>query len=323
MKNQNHLQITALKNLIFAELKDYIDRDYVLLDVPDYDNIGDNLIWEGELEFLKNFKFNKLYEASYLFQMQKKIPSNALILMQGGGNFGDIYLKTQQERLKIIRNNLEKRILIFPQTLHYQNKENIKKDAEIINQHPDLILCVRDVPSQDLAKDYFPNAIIKLLPDMAFCIDPDRFFHPKGDPNKNLLLKRRDGELGEIPEIPSKSDILDWPPFNLSKEERWAKIQRDRRLDKIAKKLQEFFLFRSFVDSKYGIKGRNRREKYIQMGVEFFQPYEKIYTTRLHGLILGILMGKEMIVLDNSYGKLSNFSNQWLNDFENVRILKS
>lgn len=318
--NLNLSQINRLKNLIIQELKPLINRDYVLLDVPDYDNIGDNLIWEGELEFLKEVPHRKLYEASYLFFQQKKIPQNAIILFQGGGNFGDIYTKTQTERLKIISENRDKKIIIFPQTIHYQNIENLKKDAEIIRSHPDLIFCVRDRVSFDLVKKWFPNVHPKLLPDMAFCIDPKRFDLPS-TAHKILLMKRNDGELGKIPEIDGQFDTLDWPTFNLSKEERWKKMGRQRKYDKMAIAFQKLPILKAFVDNRYGLKSRTGRENYIEIGTEFFSQYDKIYTTRLHGLILGILMGKDMKVLDNSYGKLRNFYKEWLMDFEDVEIV--
>lgn len=318
--NLNLSHINRLKNLIIQELKPLIDRDYVLLDVPDYDNIGDNLIWEGELEFLKEVPHRKLYEASYLFFQQKKIPGHSIILFQGGGNFGDIYTKTQKERLKIISENRDKKIIILPQTIHYQNIENLKKDAEIIRAHPDLIFCVRDRVSFDLVQKHFPNVFPKLLPDMAFCIDPKRFDLPS-TAHKTLLMKRNDGELGKIPFINGSFDTLDWPTFNLSKEERWKKISQQRRIDKMANAFQKLPIFNTLVDSRYGLKSRQGKEKYIQTGINFFSQYDKIYTTRLHGLILGILMGKDMKVLDNSYGKLTNFYKEWLEDFEKVKIV--
>lgn len=298
-----------------------IDRDYVLLDVPDYDNIGDNLIWEGELAFLKEVPHQKMYEASYLFFQQKKIPKNSIILLQGGGNFGDIYVKTQEERLRIIADNSDKKIIIFPQTIYYQNEENLKKDAEIINAHHELIFCVRDQVSFDLVKKHFPNVQPKLLPDMAFCIDPKHFEVPSTG-NKTLLMKRNDGEFGTIPKIEGEFDTLDWPTFNLTKEERWEKVGRQRKLDKIAIEFQKIPILNSFIDSRYGLKSRKGKENYIQTGIDFFSQYDRIYTTRLHGLILGVLMGKDMKVLDNSYGKLTNFYKEWLVDFENVVVQK-
>lgn len=320
MTNLNLSKITKLKNLITDELTPLIDSDYVLLDIPDHDNIGDNLIWDGELEFLKNIQKKKLYEASFLFFEQKRVQRNAVILIHGGGNFGDIYKRTQVERIKIIADNLDKKIIIFPQTVYYQNKENLITDSLIVNSHPDLIFCVRDKSSFEIVKKYFPNTTPKLLPDMAFCIDPKHFEVPPIG-HKTLLMKRNDGELGNIPKIEGKFDTLDWPTFNLTKEKRWKKVGRQRRLDKIAIQLQKIPFLNSLVDSRYGIKSINGKENYIQIGIDFFSQYDTIYTTRLHGLILGILMGKDMKVLDNSYGKLSGFYQQWLKDFENVEIL--
>src|SRR5690606_7789404 len=261
-----------------------------------------------------------LYEASYLFFQQKKIPPHAIILLQGGGNFGDIYTKTQEERLKIISENPDKKIIIFPQTIHYQNTENLKKDAEIIKKHPDLIFCVRDRISYDLVQEHFPNVLPKLLPDMAFCIDPKRFEAPISG-KKKLLMKRNDGELGNIPNVDGEFETLDWPTFNLTKQERWKKVGQQRRFDKMAIAFQKLPILNTWVDSRYGIKSRNGKEKHIQTGIDFFSQYETIYTTRLHGLILGILMGKDMKVLDNSYGKLTNFYKEWLVGFEGVEIV--
>lgn len=319
MSNLNLANIQRLKELIQKELTPLIDSDYVLLDVPDYDNIGDNLIWEGELAFLDEIPFQKKYEASYLFFEQKKIPNDTIILFQGGGNFGDIYTKTQKERLKIIHENHDKKIIIFPQTIYYSDYRNLENDAKIINEHPSLYFCVRDVPSLKIIENHFQNVHGILLPDMAFCMDPTKFVSPnKG--NKTLLMARKDGELGKLPQINVDYEQLDWPNFNVSKKERWKTLGRQQKLDKMAQYFQKYPILSSLVDSRYGLKSRDGREKYIKIGIDFFQNYDTIYTTRLHGLILGIFMDIDMKVLDNSYGKLSNFHQQWLQDFEKVEI---
>lgn len=319
----NSSKILKLREKIEKELLSLIDRDYVLLDIPDHDNIGDNLIWEGELEFLKNVKFQKRYECSLTFFEQKRIPNNSIILFHGGGNFGDIYPVVNEFRREVIKNNLDKKIIIFPQTIHYNSKANLEKDAKIINQHSNLTLCTRDRKSYNLALENFTNAKVLLLPDMAFCID-FQSLRTNSEERKVLVMDRKDGEkvsldLGNIGEY----DLLDWPTFNTTKEERYRKIRYDRRLDKIAKVFQKLPILSMLVDSRYGLKTRKGREDYIRKGVEFFNEYNTIYTTRLHGLILGILMGKDMKVLDNSYGKLTSFVEAWLSDFEKVEIYKN
>lgn len=47
MKNHNQEHIVKLQQIIYNTLDPIIDDDYSLLDIPDYNNIGDNLIWEG------------------------------------------------------------------------------------------------------------------------------------------------------------------------------------------------------------------------------------------------------------------------------------
>ena len=49
----------------------------------------------------------------------------------------------------------------------------------------------------------------------------------------------------------------------------------------------------------------------IQYGVDFINQYDVIYATRLHTAVLGYLLGKEVHLIDNSYGKISSFFNTW------------
>ena len=46
-------KIWELRQIIEEQLTPLINNDYVLYDLPYYSNIGDLLIWEGELSFLK------------------------------------------------------------------------------------------------------------------------------------------------------------------------------------------------------------------------------------------------------------------------------
>ena len=49
----------------------------------------------------------------------------------------------------------------------------------------------------------------------------------------------------------------------------------------------------------------------IQYGVEFINHYGVIYATRLHAAILGLLLGKKVHLIDNSYNKISAFFETW------------
>lgn len=117
---------TELKNIIYNRLSPLIDNHYVLYEVPFYNNVGDLLIWEGENQFLKNTKYKMVDCCSiYTYKENKHLSSNITILLQGGGNFGDIWRVHQEFRLKIIQEHPNNKIIIFPQTVYYQNHKTM------------------------------------------------------------------------------------------------------------------------------------------------------------------------------------------------------
>ena len=63
------------------------------------------------------------------------------------------------------------------------------------------------------------------------------------------------------------------------------------------------------------------RRKYTQIGISFLSPYHMIYTTRLHILILGVLLGKELYLINNTSGKVINFYNTWLKELNTIKKL--
>lgn len=76
--------VITLRKKIQASLTLLITNDYVLLDLPYYNNIGDTLIWEGTKEFLKTLPYKCLYYASKDSFRYRKLPSEAIILLSGG-----------------------------------------------------------------------------------------------------------------------------------------------------------------------------------------------------------------------------------------------
>ena len=80
--------IETLRERIRDTLTPLIAHDYVLLDLPYYDNIGDMLIWEGTREFLKTLPYKCLYYASKDSFRYRKLPTEAIILLLGGAILG-------------------------------------------------------------------------------------------------------------------------------------------------------------------------------------------------------------------------------------------
>ncbi|MBQ9093554.1 MAG: polysaccharide pyruvyl transferase family protein [Prevotella sp.] len=226
------------------------------------------------------------------------------------------------EHIKFLMNLLERypdnRILVFPQTIYYCDKEKCEKDLKILATHKDIYICARDGRSYEVIEPFLKQRAL-LVPDMAFCIPQDEIKNiaskvEKSD--KELFLLRRDGELssGNKNDIYSHNRVeLDWPTF-------YHKIFDGTFVFKSIAKLAHWNMpFMKSLLNLYCIKYFHKN--LLDIGITFLSPYSTIYTTRLHGCILGILLGKNIRLIDNSYGKNSTFYNTWLKDFDNVDLL--
>lgn len=315
MKINNKTKIASLKKLIEVTLTPLINSDYHLLDIPNHENIGDHLIAEGEIDFLKeNLSNYKCKQTSCLnsFKSQNIIKSD-ILLLHGGGNFGDIYPHHQNFKLDIIKKYPQNKIIMLPQTVYYQDINKLKVDIISMNEHQDLHVCARDAKSKEILEKAGATFNIYLLPDMAFCITGIKF--PESTLTKRALLMNR-VDCENITLDNKLIDFLSSKGYKITESD-WPTFQTTSFLLRLKRKLKS-------VKRKFGIieKEKSLQEKkdyYINMGVEFMSPYSIVATTRLHGMILAILMNKEIIMLDNSYGKLSSFYETWLSDLETIK----
>ena len=326
---KNTIQIKQLQDLIISTLTPLIDDECVLLEIPNYKNIGDSLIWKGEQIFLDRINRRPLYESNLFTFKPDYIKDSTIILLQGGGNFGDLYDASQSFRMEIISKYPNNKIILFPQTIFYKNEELMKIHLSKMAEHKYLYLCLRDQISFDTVKPYFDNSRLLLLPDMAFFIDlSDKISNVPT--NKNLFFKRNDTELKkeqsmndfeELGFSEANTDILDWPTYykssflnNLS--ERLSAIE-----GRVSKRFKNIPILNHFIDPAFGLKSQENLDAYLNTGVKMINRYDKVVTSRLHGLILSILLDKQIYILDNTYGKNKNFYNTWLTDFEDVSLI--
>lgn len=301
--------IENLSQKIKDELSPLIDSDYVLLDLPYYHNIGDLLIWAGEEAFLSQLPYNCLLRSSISFSDLEKIDEKTVILLQGGGNFGDLYRHHQEFRLSIIQKFPRNRIIILPQTIYFANWDTFRKEIDLYSKHNNLYMCVRDKFSYNIAK-FFGLKNVILLPDMAFCLGTlKESSHPKFS---KLLVKRVDKEGLKLPQkiADIKFDMVsDWPTY--SSENKTAN---------------------SFYELLRNSQNKAEVDEYaynilcprlIETGIDFISDFQKVYSTRLHACILSILLSRDVVVLNNSYGKNMNFYNTWLRGVEGIECESS
>lgn len=319
-------KVIQLKKCIEDVLIPLIDNDYVYLDLPYYSNLGDTLIWQGTLDFLKKVPYKCLRTTSANGNIHSKIIEknhNCIILFQGGGNFGDLWLLHNNFRKRVIAAFPDHKAIILPQTVFYEDRKHLEEDARFYSDHPKVSICARDENSFKLLKDNFPKNTIYLLPDMAFCMEIAKNKKNYYETKDSLFIKRIDKELSENEDyslVPENATISDWPTFmnNDYKEYRYLSILNryssaiDRRLKTNINNIVSDLYWKNIL-----------KKKNINIAINFLNEYRNIYTTRLHATILSVILNKSNInVFDNSYGKNSSFVNTWLYDVNNLKLIK-
>tara|TARA_R110001583_G_scaffold127295_1_gene278879 strand:- start:969 stop:1931 length:963 start_codon:yes stop_codon:yes gene_type:complete len=285
------------------------NKKVAYIDIPLHFNVGDQLIYAGTEEFIKNHSINVVYRAFDHNVELKSLEKCELIMFHGGGNFGDIYPRHQRLRESLIEKFINKRIIILPQTIHFSNEIEKNKSSEIFSKHPDLYIFLRDEKSLNIAKSFSKNSA--LMPDMAHSLHPLIDVSEVESLNitspKIINLRRVDVE-----KVSSKVNIqkraFDW--INIL--EPW-----DYTYFKVIKKLQRF----SFLTPKLVRAWKKHSDNLIFRSINFFNLHNTVYSDRLHGFILSYLLGKNIKLLDNSYGKNLNYFNQWINDEDLVEII--
>ena len=96
-------KVAQLRALLCDTLLPLINNDYIFLDIPYYSNPGDTLIWEGTECLLKECSYKCLMKTAEECFKFPKLRENTIILLQGGGNWGDLWDRHQKFRLKVIQ----------------------------------------------------------------------------------------------------------------------------------------------------------------------------------------------------------------------------
>ena len=300
----------VLRQEIDSRLSGIIDRDYVFLDLPYHTNIGDSLIYEGVMDYLRSVRHKCLYKTSLWTFDGRKIPENVMILFNGGGNFGDLWMECTDFRNRIIRKYPHHKYLIFPQSAWYEDSNNLRQDVRLFSACDKMTICARDNASYQLLKSHFTNNTILLVPDMAFHL-PEKLFLPgKKSSGKTLFLRRSDKEYVQERgyfEVPENAEVHDWPTLEKCTPPylNWYRLEKvlKRSVGRLNKKAM---LYLTDAYWQKVLLPYNVRE-----GIRFVKDYDRVYTTRLHTAVIALLLGKEMHYYDNSYKKISALFETW------------
>jgi len=295
-----------------------------LIDPPGYANVGDSAILLGELKFLnQHFPKSRLSFfdiENYSAACDGYIAKSSIILLQGGGNFGDLWPRHHEFRLNILRKFPDKRIIQLPQSISLTNPENIRKTAEAIASHSDFHLVVRDRTSFGFAKANF-LCETHICPDMAF-------YTELGTRSAATLdcfsLLRRDKEVAADHDgiksvvsrlFPHSSACGDWVAKSNTILGRF-----DERLTRYSSDHpQTMWALMTVV-----VKARQAyAQQRLNFGVTMLCRGNVIVTDRLHAHILCCILGIDHFVFDSVDQKVSAMYRTWTYRSPNACFVES
>lgn len=274
-----------------------------LLDFPTYANVGDNAIWVGTRRLLERLRVRVVYMADVDNYSPARLAERlrqGTILLQGGGNFGDLWPRYQRFRESVVAAFPDHRIIQLPQTLRFRRSETLAQAQAVLNRHRDLTLLARDSQSLAFARREFAARSL-LCPDLALVIGRIPWV---GRPAVDVVALRRDDleAASAFPDLPETvSERLDWTDEPLGVAGRVRRAIHGVRGSAAAK------LAATVLLHPYDLLAGQR----LAHGCRILRRGRAVLTDRLHGHILSLLLGIPHVLLDDAYGKLSSFYEAW------------
>ncbi len=297
--------VHQLRNVLLTSLRPLLAgaRRVALLDFPEYGNVGDSAIWLGALRALRDCHSRVAYVAGMSTYdpviLRRRVGRDGLVLLSGGGNFGDLWPVVQRFRERVVDECRDLPILQLPQSLHFQDAQNLERCRAVLNRHERLTLLLRDKPSLRLAQEVFA-APARLCPDLAFALGP---LPRPAPPDRDIVfLSRRDREAPGLagPDEVERVDWVDDPPD-------WAAVA-----GRYVRRLSRAFPIAGGPADLWWMRARAASR--LRRGCRILSGGRVVVTNRLHGHVMCVLLGQLHFVSDTAQGKLGAFHDTWLRD---------
>jgi pyruvyl transferase EpsO len=294
-----------------------------LLDLPEFPNVGDQLITLGELAFLeKAFPKASLRFFDHHIYSEKCDPlieECSIILLHGGGNFGDIWPYQQMFRENILAKFSHKRIIQFPQSIRFSTQEQISRCSAVIAKAQDFHLMARDGISAAFAREHF-DCPVHLIPDMAFFLPPVARLPPTRDV---VCLFRSDEEAvadhaaieAVVAQSVASHAVVDWnsesPSLIKTLDKLFAKFTRAS--PRLTWPIQRLMLS---TRRRYALQR-------LKVGIALLSDGRVVVTDRLHAHILACLLGLPNFFFNSLDGKASALYRSWTHREPLAKLVES
>ncbi|WP_157180174.1 MULTISPECIES: polysaccharide pyruvyl transferase family protein [unclassified Rhodococcus (in: high G+C Gram-positive bacteria)] len=281
-----------------------------IVDFPNHQNAGDSLIWLGQKEYLRRLGTNIGYVCDisrYDPRILNDLVPEGPILIQGGGNFGDRWIPMQNFRERVIQDFPDRSIIQLPQSIDFSPGPRLEHAQKILSNHRDLTIFIRDRAGVMMTQELFPNNTVVFCPDLAFGNKP---ITPTAEPEKEFVfLKRRDSESVHGTNFPGAEHISyiesEWGLTGL-RAIQWAILHFPGAVAKRS------FYARNTLQPLLAKLYDRQAELNVRNAIGILSRGDKVLTDRLHATVLASLMGKQVLAMDNSNGKVRAIYNDYL-----------
>lgn len=295
------------------------EREIIYLDVPWHRNLGDTLIWAGARDYFTELRNRIIWQSAigrYRDDDIIRLASDAVIVINGGGNLGDLYPAHEEFRQHIVRRWSTRRIVVLPQSCHFARPDAAAAAMAGYRRASDLTVLLREQRSLRWFEENAQGV------RSAFCYDTALGARMRpanaGAGTDVVVIGRSDAEQTAA-DVAAASGLKfpDWH-FTMGNDAQWGIA---RLMGRVAKRLPN-----PLVGIRAGLlRGAlslaldsNRKAGGDQLTVA-----RALATNRLRAHILACMLGVPHFVSDNSYGKTSAVFDGYTGAFSTARWAES
>lgn len=326
LTSADRLHLSAIREITARTLAEALrgELDVAIVDAPNQRNVGDSLIWEGEMAYVRTLGLRVRYVAdlwTYDPAALRRAMPRGVVLLHGGGNFGDLWPGHQILREMVVQDLPDYRIVQLSQSIQFRDENRARIANEIIGAHPDFTALIRDQISLRRAAEHLPDVEATFCPDMALGWDAPEVAPPMQQ--RVLVIARADMEASS--NLASVSP--DWLPRAQTVVTDWWPRGRHALPWRVARSASLVYRFYVKVRKRWrwlpvglpdrlgaaAISAINRIN--IAGSVALYSGARVIVVDRLHAHILAVLLGLPNVVMDNNYRKISAIYEEYSGQF--------
>lgn len=269
-------------------------------------NMGDQALGYCRMKFLNGIgipdedivEYTTRDKMRYWPQICKIHSKEDIIILRGGGYWGDLWLDGFEEILSYIKQFPNNNIIVFPQSVYFSDtdvgREQLQLSQKIIKKALKLTIFARDLNSKKLLLQYYPNTNIFVTPDTVLSYKP------------------------QIRKIDKRIDIL---LCLRNDKEKNDKLNIEKNVQEVLKGIN-LEIGKQDTNIDFNMKNFSEREEKLFEIWNRFAEARLIITDRLHGMIFATITGTPCIVFNNIDGKVYE-QYKWIKDLGYVIYLEN